>query len=57
MSLMPTPRRWFTNGEAGPPPMTTGAYAWNDATDFTFDLGVVAVADGRAWIAWFTDED
>ena len=55
MSLVPTPRRWFTNGDELPP--RGGVYSWNPATDFTFDAGVVAVADGRAWIAWFTDED
>ena len=56
MSLVPTPRRWFANGEVSWLP---GGRAWagNPATDFTFDEGVVAVAEGRAWIAWFTDED
>ena len=56
MSLVPAPRRWFSNGEAE---WLTGGRAWagTPATDFTFDEGVVAVAEGRAWIAWFTDED
>lgn len=56
MSLVPAPRRWFANGEVSWLP---GGRAWagTPATDFTFDEGVVAVAEGRAWIAWFTDED
>jgi len=31
--------------------------SWNDLTDHVWDTGVVAVAEGRAWIAWFTDDD
>ena len=31
--------------------------SWNGLTDHVWDTGVVAVAEGRAWIAWFTDED
>ena len=31
--------------------------SWNGLTDHVWDTGVVAVADGRAWIAWFTDDD
>jgi hypothetical protein len=56
MSLVPTPRRWFANGEVSWLP---GGRAWagTPTTDFTFDEGVVAVAEGRAWMAWFTDED
>lgn len=56
MSLVPVPRRWFANGEVSWLP---GGRAWagNPATDFTFDEGIVAVAEGRAWIAWFTDKD
>ena len=56
LSLVPAPRRWFANGEAS---RLAGGRAWagSPATDFTFDEGVVAVAEGRAWIAWFTDED
>ena len=54
MSLVPSPRRWFSNGEDFP---STSHYSFDPATDFTFDMGVVAVANGRAWIAWFTDED
>jgi hypothetical protein len=57
VSLIPAPRRWFTNGDDLPPVASKPGYAWDDATDFTFDLGVIAVADSRAWIAWFTDED
>jgi hypothetical protein len=56
MSLVPTPRRWFYNGDKSPTGRPS-ALAWDSATRFTFDLGVVAVAEGRAWIAWFTDED
>jgi hypothetical protein len=53
ITLIPRPRRWFTNGDGFP----SSQYSFNPATDFTFDMGVVAVADGRAWIAWFKDED
>lgn len=56
MSLVPVPRRWFSNGEVTWLPGGRG-WAGNSATDFTFDEGVVAVADNRAWVAWFTDED
>lgn len=52
VALIPEPRRWFTNHQGFPDPT-----AWNPATDFTFDAGYVATAEGRAWIAWFTDED
>lgn len=31
--------------------------SWNDLTDHVWDTGVIAVAQGRAWIAWFTDDD
>jgi hypothetical protein len=31
--------------------------SWNGLTDHVWDTGVIAVADGRAWIAWFTDDD
>ena len=56
MSLVPVPRRWFSNGEVSWLP---GGRAWagTPATDSTFDEGLVAVAGDRAWIAWFTDED
>jgi hypothetical protein len=56
ISLMPTPRRWFTNCD-GASPRSVSGFGWDSATRFTFDLGVVAVGEGRAWIAWFTDED
>jgi hypothetical protein len=55
VALMPTGRRWFANcddfSDRG------GHYSFDSATDFTFDIGFVTVAEGRAWIAWFTDED
>ena len=54
MSLVPAPRRWFANGEME---WLARAWAGNPATDFTLDKGVVAVAAGRAWIAWFIDVD
>jgi hypothetical protein len=31
--------------------------SWNGLTDHVWDTGVIAVAEGRAWIAWFTDDD
>ena len=55
VALMPTGRRWFANTDdfSG----RDSNYSFDSATDFTFDIGYVTVADGRAWIAWFTDED
>jgi hypothetical protein len=32
-------------------------FGWNALTDHVWDTGVIAVAEGRAWIAWFTDDD
>ena len=55
VALMPTVRRWFSNSndfggdERG--------YSFDPATDLVFDIGFVTVAEDRAWIAWFTDED
>ena len=31
--------------------------SWNGLTDHVWDTGVLAVAEGCAWIAWFTDDD
>ena len=56
VSLVPEPRRWFTNfsvDERGFP----DRYASSVLTDFTFEAGFVAIAEGRAWLAWFVDED
>ena len=55
VALMATGRRWFANSDEFR--HDDRGYGWNPATDFTFDVGFVTVADGRGWIAWFTDED
>jgi hypothetical protein len=57
LDLLPNERRWFSNGserwdELQPRPNPSDPF-----TEYTFDSGVVAVADGAAWVAWFTDED
>jgi hypothetical protein len=57
VSLLPDRRRWFGNDWDGPPGPPDYISQSNPMTHATFDAGVVAVADGRAWIAWFTDED
>lgn len=31
--------------------------SWNALTDHVWDTGVIAVAESRAWIAWFIDDD
>jgi hypothetical protein len=59
VALLPSERRWFTNGDRAAPgdfwyPRPS---PWNPLTAHTFDTGVVAAAEERAWIAWFTDED
>jgi hypothetical protein len=55
VALMPTGRRWFGNSDdfSG----RGSHYSFDPATDYTFDIGFVTVGAGRAWIAWFTDED
>ena len=55
VSLIPERRRWFSNydGVLG----SDNVIGSNPLTDFTIDYGFVAVADRRAWIAWFIDED
>jgi hypothetical protein len=56
VSLVPERRRWFTNldmDEEGYPDRT----AWNALTDFLFEARFIAIAEGRAWLAWFVDED
>ena len=55
VALMPIPRRWFANSDDFT--LRGSHYSFDPATDFVFDIGFVAVAEGRAWIAWFTDED
>ena len=66
ISLLPERRRWFGNewvrleDLAGLGPLGTELThpdASHPCTYRTFDAGLIAVADGRAWIAWFTDED
>jgi hypothetical protein len=53
VSLVPERHRWFTNFEG----QLGEAWASTPLTDYTFDAGFIAVAEGRAWVAWFTDED
>jgi hypothetical protein len=59
LSLLPDHRRWFGNEVLpvdweGDPHLPR---SWHPCTYRTFDSGLIAVAEGRAWIAWFTDED
>jgi hypothetical protein len=53
VAFIPEPRRWFTNGDA----YTSDRRGSMPLTDFTFEGGFVAVAEGRAWILWINDED
>lgn len=55
VSLVPDHCRWFTNydGMLG----SDSVVGSTPLTDFTFDYGYVAVADRRAWVAWFVGED
>lgn len=58
--LVPRPRRWFTNGlrdEDPPEGIHPRPNPSTPLTDHTFDAGVIATHERRAWLAWFTDED
>jgi hypothetical protein len=35
----------------------SGVRSWHGLTDHVWDTGLIAVGEGRAWIAWFTDDD
>jgi hypothetical protein len=58
--LLPSTRRWFTNlGRVGDRDLQVsgGLSAWSPLTKYTFDSGVIAAGEGRAYIAWFAAED
>jgi len=59
IDLLPSTRRWFWNGEEVEDDIVElpAVSAWNPLTTYTFDKGVIAAAEGRAYIAWFTGED
>jgi hypothetical protein len=60
VELLPLARRWFTNlvqlgdREIREP---RGLKSWNPLTPYTFDSGVIAAGEGRAYIVWLTGED
>ncbi len=57
LELLPARRRWFTNGSDRWTGWEPRPNPFDPLTDYTFDTGLVVVADRRAWVAWFTDED
>jgi hypothetical protein len=59
-ALLPSTRRWFTNLErVGDRDLEVsgGLSAWSPLTKYTFDSGVIAAGEGRAYVAWFAAED
>lgn len=46
--------RYATNTE---PLSSSGSRAWNPATEFTFDAGVVVIGEEGAGLYWVADED
>jgi hypothetical protein len=57
LDLLPNERRWFSNGSERGEGWQPRPNPWDPLTEHTFDSGVVAVGDGFAWVAWFTDDD
>jgi hypothetical protein len=57
LALLPNDRRWFSTGTERMSSQDPRPNPSDPLTDHTFDAGVVVVGGGRAWIAWFTDED
>jgi hypothetical protein len=60
VDVLPSTRRWFTNGAkigGGDLSDRGGVTVSNPLTKYTFDSGVIAAGEGRAYIVWFTGED
>ena len=59
IDLLPSARRWFWNGDEVDDDIVElpSVSSWNPLTTYTFDKGVIAAGEGRAYIAWFTGED
>jgi hypothetical protein len=50
VELLPSPRRWFSN-------RSNVSRGWSPMTSYTYDEGVIAAGESRAYIAWFMAED